>query len=173
MPAFDAYLHVARASGGKARVLLYTYSGDEGNEMPLRAALSHPLCAFMTDTILTRRGKANPASYGTFPRILGRYSRDLGLFSLEEAVRRMTSYPAQRMNLTGVGRIAAGAAADLVLFDPDAIADRTTRERPGAPPVGIHAVLIAGQVVAEGGRVRPGPGQGRVLRGQTQTALPA
>ena len=172
MPAFDAYLHVARASGGKARVLLYTYSGDDGTEAPLRAALSHPLCSFMTDTILTQRGQSNPASYGTFPRILGHYSRDLGLFSLEEAVRRMTSYPAQRMNLDGVGRIAAGAAADLVLFDPDTVADRTTRERPDAPPVGIQAVLIAGQVVAEGGRVRPGPGHaayastgGRVLRG--------
>jgi N-acyl-D-amino-acid deacylase len=172
MPAFEAYLHVARASGGKARVLLYTYSGDETNETPLRAALSHPLCSFMTDTILTRRGKANPASYGTFPRILGRYSRDLGLFSLEEAVRRMTSYPAQRMSLNGVGRIAAGAAADLVLFDPETIADRTTRERPDAPPAGIQAVLVAGHIVAQGGRVLPGPGRtgyastgGRVLRG--------
>jgi N-acyl-D-amino-acid deacylase len=164
MPPFEAYLHVARASGGKARVLLYTYSGDDGYEAPLQAALSHPLCAFMTDTILTRRGKSNPASYGTFPRILGRYSRELGLFSLEEAVRRMTSYPAQRMNLAGVGRIAEGAAADLVLFDPAAIADRTSRDRPEAPPAGIHAVLIAGQVVAQEGRLLPGPRHGRVLR---------
>ena len=164
MPVFDAYIHVARASGGKARVLLYTYSGDEENEAPLRAALSHPLCSFMTDTILTRRGKSNPASYGTFPRVLGKYSRDLGLFPLEEAVRRMTSYPAGRMNLEGVGRIAEGLAADLVLFDPGTIADRTTRERPDAPPTGIHAVLIGGQIVAQEGRVLPGPRKGRVLR---------
>jgi len=164
MRGFDAYLHVARASGGKARVLLYTYSGDDTQEAPLRAALSHPLCSFMTDTILTRRGKANPASYGTFPRILGRYSRDLGLFSLEEAVRRMTSYPAQRMNLIGVGRIAEGVPADLVLFDPATIADRTTRERPDTSPAGIHAVLIAGQIVAKEGRLLPGPRRGRVLR---------
>jgi len=118
----------------------------------------------MTDTILTQAGKDNPASYGTFPRILGRYCRDLGLFSLEEAVRRMTSYPAQRMNLAGVGRIAAGAAADLVLFDPATVADRTTREQPDAPPAGIHAVLIAGQIVAQAGRLLPGPRRGRVLR---------
>jgi len=164
MPGFEAYIHVARASGGKARVLLYTYSGDGAREAPLRAALSHPLCSFMTDTILTQAGKDNPASYGTFPRMLGRYCRDLGLFSLEEAVRRMTSYPAQRMNLAGVGRIAAGAAADLVLFDPATVADRTTREQPDAPPAGIHAVLIAGQIVAQAGRLLPGPRRGRVLR---------
>jgi N-acyl-D-amino-acid deacylase len=118
----------------------------------------------MTDTILTRRGKSNPASYGTFPRILGRYSRDQGLFSLEEAVRRMTSYPAQRMNLSGVGRIAEGFAADLVVFDPATIADRTTRDRPDVPPAGIHAVLIAGQIVAQEGHLLPGPHRGRVLR---------
>jgi len=164
MHPFEAYMHVARASGGKARVLLYTYSGDEANEAPLRAALSHPLCSFMTDTIVTRRGRSNPASYGTFPRVLGRYSRDLGLFSVEEAVRRMTWYPAQRMNLEGVGRIAEGAAADLVVFDPATVADQTTRERPEAPPTGIRAVLIGGQVVAEDGRVVPGPRRGRVLR---------
>jgi len=164
MPPFDAYMHVARASDGKARVLLYTYSGDGGHEAPLQAALSHPLCSFMTDTILTQSGKPNPASYGSFPRILGRFSRDLGLFPLEEAVRRMTSLPAQRTNLAGVGCIAEGAAADLVLFDPATVADRTTRDRPDAPPAGIHAVLIAGQVVAKEGRLLPGPRRGRVLR---------
>jgi N-acyl-D-amino-acid deacylase len=164
MRAFDAYMHVARASGGKARVLLYTYSGDEAHEAPLRAALSHPLCSFMTDTILTQHGRSNPASHGTFPRILGHYSRDLGLFSQEEAVRRMTSYPAQRMKLEGVGRIAEGLAADLVLFDPATVADRTTRDHPDAPPAGIHAVLIAGQIVAQEGHLLPGPRLGRVLR---------
>jgi N-acyl-D-amino-acid deacylase len=164
MPEFDAYIHVARTSHGGARVLLYTYSGDEAHEAPLRAALSHPLCSFMTDTIVTRLGKSNPASYGTYPRILGRYSRDLGLFTLEDAVQRMTSYPAQRMNLAGIGRIAEGAAADLVLFDPATIADRTTRDRPDVPPAGVHAVLIAGQIVAQEGRVLPGPRRGRVLR---------
>lgn len=164
MPPFDAYVHVARVSGGKARVLLYTYSGDEKNEAPLRAALAHPLCSFMTDTILTLRGKANPASYGTYPRILGRYSRDLGLFSLEEAVRRMTSYPAGRMGLQGVGRIAEGEVADLVLFDPVTVADRSTRAQPDVSPVGIHAVLMGGQIVAQDGRLIPGPRRGRVLR---------
>jgi N-acyl-D-amino-acid deacylase len=164
MPKFEAYVHVARMSEGKARILLGTYSGDGEREEPLRAVLGHPLCAFMTDTILTRRGKHNPASFGTFPRILGRYSRDLGLFSLEEAVRRMTTFPAERIGLADVGRIAEGHRADLVLFDPGTVADNTTPDRPDAPPDGIQAVLIAGQVVAQDGQVAGWRRWGRVLR---------
>jgi N-acyl-D-amino-acid deacylase len=161
---FEAYLHVARKSEGKGRILLNTYSGDAAYEAPLQAALSHPLCAFMTDTFLTRRGQHNPASFGTFPRILGRYSRDLGLFSLEEAVRRMTSWSAERMGLADVGRITPGAWADLVLLDPATVADQATLERPDAPPVGIHAVLIGGQVVAQDGQRVGARRRGRVLR---------
>lgn len=163
LPEFEAYAHVARASDGKARVLLGTYSGDGGREEPLQAVLAHPLCAFMTDTILTRRGQHNPASFGTFPRVLGRYSRELGLFPLEEAVRRMTSFPAERIGLPGVGRVAEGVWADLVLFDPATVADNTTPGRPDAPPTGIRAVLISGQVVAQDGRIVGRERRGRVL----------
>jgi N-acyl-D-amino-acid deacylase len=164
LPEFEGAMHVARASGGQARVLLSTYSGDGANEEPLQAALSHPLCAFMTDTILARQGVHNPASFGTFPRLLGRYSRDLGLFSLEEAVRRMTSYSAERTGLEGVGRVAEGLWADLVLFDPATVADNTTPDRPDAPPTGIRAVVISGQVVARDGRLVGEERYGRVLR---------
>jgi len=164
LPEFNAYMHVARVSDGKARVLLDTYSGDNENERPLQAALAHPLCAFETDTILTRHGVHNPASFGTFPRVLGRYSRDLGLFSLEEAVRRMTSFPAQRIGLEGVGRVAEGHWADLVLFDPQTVADNTTRDRPDAPPTGICTVLISGQVTARDGQIVSEERHGRVLR---------
>jgi N-acyl-D-amino-acid deacylase len=164
LPPFEAYLHVARASEGRARVLLGTYSGDAKNEAPLRAVLSHRLCAFMTDTILTTRGRHNPASFGTFPRILGHYSRDLGLFGLEEAVRRMTGFPAGRLGLEGVGKVAEGQRADLVLFDPATVDARATLARPDAPPAGIHAVLLAGQLVVRDGRLVPGPRRGQVFR---------
>lgn len=161
---FDAYIHVARESDGKARVLIGTYSGDGEREEPLRAVLSHRLCAFETDAILTRRGRQNPASFGTFPRVLGHYCRDLGLFSLEEAVRKMTSMPAERVGLQGVGRIAPGYRADFVLFDPATVADNTPPEGPPAAPSGIAKVLIAGEVVAEDGALVPGERRGRVLR---------
>jgi N-acyl-D-amino-acid deacylase len=164
LPAFEAYMHVARTSHGQARILLNTYSGDGEQEAPLRAVLAHPLCAFMTDTILTRRGKHNPASFGTFPRVLGRYSRELGLFPLEEAVQRMTSFPAERVGLTNVGRIAEGLRADLVIFDPDTIADNTTLQQPDAPPTGIQAVLIGGHIVVQDGRVVDHERHGQVLR---------
>jgi N-acyl-D-amino-acid deacylase len=164
LPPFEAYMHVTRVSEGKARILLGTYSGDGAEERPLQAVLAHPLCAFMTDTLLTRRGKHNPASFGTFPRILGRYSRDLGLFSLEEAVRRMTSFPAEQSGLAELGRIAEGLRADLVLFDPESVADNANLDRPDAPPSGIQTVLIGGQVVVKGARIASGERRGRVLR---------
>lgn len=162
--AFDAYVHVARVSDGGARVLLNTYSGVDARDEPLRAVLSHPLCAFETDAILTRRGRHNPASFGTFPRVLGHYSRDLGLFRLEEAVRRMTSLPAERIGLPDVGRIVPGHWADLVVFDPATVADNTTPRRADAPPSGIRAVLITGEVVAQDGVLTSKTRQGRLLR---------
>ena len=161
---FDAYMHVARVSHGKARILLDTYSGYGEQDGPLRKMLSHPLCAFMTDTILTEQGRHNPASFGTFPRILGTYSREEGLFSLEEAVRRMTSFSSERIGLEDVGRVARGLWADLVLFDPEDVADNTTPDRADAPPSGIRSVVLSGKVVVQEGRLVNGTRCGRVLR---------
>ena len=164
MPEFEAYVHVARVSHGKARILLGTYSGDREQDAPLRAVLSHPLCSFMTDTVLTQRGRHNPASFGTFPRVLGRYCRDLGLFSLEDAVHRMTSCPAERIGLKGLGRIEKGLWADIVIFDPETVADNTTPDRPDASPTGIRVVILSGQVVVQEGKVVSRERRGRLLR---------
>jgi N-acyl-D-amino-acid deacylase len=160
---FDAYMYIARESEGNARILLGTYSGDEHNDQALRAMLAHPLCAFMTDTILTRHSQHNPASFGTFPRILGHYSRDLGLFPLEEAIRRMTSFSASRIGLPDIGRVAEGLAADLVIFDPHTIADNTTRECRDAAPSGINAVILSGKIAVQGHHAVPGLRAGRTL----------
>jgi N-acyl-D-amino-acid deacylase len=164
MDKFDAYIHVARLSAGQARILLGTYSGDWRNEEPLQAVLCHPLCSFMTDTILTRQSAHNPASFGTFPRVLGRFSRDLGLFSLEEAICRMTSFSADRIGLKDIGRISEGLPADLVVFNPQTVADNTTPEQCAVPPSGIEGVLISGDIVAQKGELNWGVRRGRVLR---------
>ena len=104
----------------------------------------------------------HPRYYGTYPRVLGRYVRDEGLLTLEAAVRKMTSLPADRFGLAGRGRIEPGAFADLVLLDPQHIADRATYERPHAFAEGIEVVIVNGRVAWEGSS--PGERAGRALR---------
>jgi N-acyl-D-aspartate/D-glutamate deacylase len=96
--------------------------------------------------------------------VLGRYVRELGLVSLPEAVRRMTSFSAERMGLRDRGLLERGRAADIVVFDPQQVGDNTTRSTPNRSPSGIELVIINGQVVAEGGRFDPDSRAGRVLR---------
>ncbi|WP_158972221.1 N-acyl-D-amino-acid deacylase family protein [Chachezhania sediminis] len=101
----------------------------------------------------------HPRVWGTFPRVLGRYVRDVGLFSLEEGVRRMTSMPADRFGLGGRGRIAVGGFADLVIFDPRTIAEGATFENPIRPAHGIDRVFVNGREVFAFGKPtgnRPG-----------------
>jgi N-acyl-D-amino-acid deacylase len=105
----------------------------------------------------------HPRLWGSFPRVLGHYSREIGLFSLEEAVRKMTSLSAQRFGLKDRGRLAAGAFADIVVFDPDKIMDRATFERPDTPAAGISLVLVNGQAIWRDGS-STGARPGRVLR---------
>jgi N-acyl-D-amino-acid deacylase len=111
----------------------------------------------------------HPRLWGTFPRVLGHYCRDLGLFELEEAVRRMTGLPAARFGLSGRGKIAAGACADITVFDPATVIDRATFEKPITPAAGIEHVFVNGRPVwAEGKPTGDRPG--RALRRQQMQA---
>ena len=130
----------------------------------MRKVLEFPLTCFETDTILTGNGVDNPASYGTFPRLLGRYVRELGLLTLSDAIYRMTGFSAERMGLKDRGRIAKGAAADLVVFDPATVADNTTRQAPNLRPSGIETVVLNGEVVVRNGIFGARTKAGRVLR---------
>ena len=104
---------------------------------------------------------AHPRAYGTFARILGHYSRDLKLFPLEFAVRKMTALAAQRVGLSDRGLLKAGMAADITVFDPASVADKATFEQPHQPSVGFAYVFVNGQKVLDHGRLtaaRPGRG---------------
>ena len=107
---------------------------------------------------------AHPRAYGTFARILGHYARDLKLFPLEFAVRKMTSLAAQRVGLSDRGLLKAGMAADITVFDPAGVADKATFEQPHQPSVGFAYVFVNGQKVLDHGKLTAGrPGRG--LRG--------
>jgi len=98
-------------------------------------------------------GKPHPRGFGTFPRILGHFVRERRILPLEEAIRKMTSLPARRFGFVDRGVIRAGMKADLVLFDPDAIADETTYREPVKPPRGIHSVWVNGIRVVKCGEL--------------------
>lgn len=103
----------------------------------------------------------HPRYYGTFPRVLARYTREERLLSLEAAVGKMTSLPADRFGLAGRGRIAAGGYADLVVFDPERVSDRATFQVPHAFAEGVDLVLVNGRIAWDD---RPGEHAGRALR---------
>ena len=112
----------------------------------------------------TARGVPHPRTYGCFPRVFGRFVRGRRIFSVEEAVRRMTALPAALFGLAGRGRIEVGAWADLVVFDADRIVDRATYEQPYVAPEGIYACFVNGTAVMRDGTYT-GARPGRVLRG--------
>ena len=134
------------------------------SEDDVRRVLAFPHTMIGSDG-LPHDSHPHPRLWGTFPRVLGHYVRDVGLFSLEEAVRRMTSLPADRFGLAGRGRIAPGAFADIVVFDADEIEDRATFDAPTTPAAGIDLVLVNGRIVWRDG-APTGERPGRALRRQ-------
>jgi N-acyl-D-aspartate/D-glutamate deacylase len=109
-------------------------------------------------------GMRHPRGAGTYPRVLGRFVRERKWLTLEDAVRKMTSLPAARLKLTDRGTLKPGAWADLVLFDPDTVIDRSTFDDPFTLPIGIRQVWVNGTLVWEEPRAtgaRPGVAIGR------------
>ena len=162
-PPFEAITDLMVEEKGAISQLIFGVSGDRENEEPIKAIIRHPLGGYATDAVDIGRGKPHPAAYGMYPRLLGRYVREEKLVTLEDAIRRMTSFPANRLGIKDRGIIAEGYFADLVLFDPDRIRDRSTYENPRQFPEGIHHVIVNGQLILENGeirKIRPG----KVLR---------
>ncbi|WP_119165308.1 N-acyl-D-amino-acid deacylase family protein [Algihabitans albus] len=137
------------------------------DEADVQRILAYPHSMIGSDG-LPHDSHPHPRLWGTFPRVLGHYSRDLQLFSLEEAVRKMTGLPASEFGLSDRGRLAVGAAADLVLFDPDEVIDAATFEAPKTPARGILEVWVNGRSVWRDGATT-GARPGRALRLQSLT----
>lgn len=140
--------------------------GDEGvigtsmDERDIDVLMAWPHANICSDGELAGR---HPRGVGSFPRVLGRYARDRGVLRMEEAVRRMTSLPAHNVGIRDRGTIAAGMAADLVLFDPARVIDRATPTDPRAKSEGVERVWVNGVQVYTGG-TPTGAYPGRVIR---------
>lgn len=164
--AIDAYLMLMKGSGGKAKILTASYSGKEGEvDEPLQKLIAHPLALSEIDTIITSdKGPHNPASFGAFPKLIGRIARDGGLMKIEEAIRKVTGMAADRARLGKVGYVKEGYFADITIFDPEVISDTNTIAEPDLPPDGIEKVLISGSIVVDKNRLLDHRLYGRVLR---------
>lgn len=134
------------------------------DENDVKYVMKHPLVMIGSDSIPAAPGaKCHPRTNGTFPRVLGKYVRQEKTLRLEEAVWKMTGFPATRLNLQKKGFIKRGMDADLVLFDPETVIDGATFEEPFNEPVGILKVIIDGKVVMEDNEFT-GIAAGKVLR---------
>ncbi len=126
-------------------------------EQDMNLALRQPWCSIGSDGYALaidgplRRGHAHPRSFGTFPRVLGVYARERHLLTLEDAVRKMTSLNATKLGLRDRGILRAGAYADVTVFDPATIIDRSTYETPFQYAEGIAWVVVNGRVVLDRG----------------------
>lgn len=143
-------------------------------EEDLRMGMAQPWVSFCTDAngLATDgplfQGKPHPRAYGSFPRILARYVREDKILALEDAIRKMTSLPAQRVGLKDRGILKQGFYADIVIFDPNTITDKATFENPHQYSEGVSLVLVNGTPVWDNGKFT-GNLPGRVLRGPGYT----
>jgi N-acyl-D-amino-acid deacylase len=160
----EAILRLLENNEGNVGYIGHAMSPDN-----VARVLRHPLVMIGSDGYsMAPEGPAaqtrpHPRSYGTFPRVLGLYTREQRLFDLPSAVRKMTSMPADQAGLRDRGRIARGKKADLVLFDARAVRDEATFENPHQYPTGIPFVIVNGRVVVDQGR-HTGEKPGRALR---------
>lgn len=122
-----------------------------GDESDLVQILRFPAAAISCDCGATTGPTGHPRNYGTFPRVLGRYVREQGVLSWEDAVRKMTGLPATMAGLVDRGYLAVGMAADLAIFDTAAVMDRATFQEPGLRSLGMRHVIVNGRPVLSDG----------------------
>ena len=140
----------------------YTFTGDMND---VKVIMAHPAHMFITDG-LRIGGMPNPRTYGTYPKILGQMVRDEKVLTMEQAIRKMTSFPAQRFGLAGRGILRDGMKADIVVFNPVTVNGTATFANPKQFPIGIEYVLVNGKMVVEKGKHTGAlPGEPLTMRG--------
>jgi len=160
----DCMMDLLLEHDGKISVVFFHMAGSDVGQV-IRWGRS----LIASDSLHDQAEKPHPRLYGTFPPVLARYVREKELLTLEEAVRKMTSFPAGRFKLGKRGLIAPGYAADLVVFDPETILDTATYEDPKHFPEGISHVLVNGAKAVEAGTLLK-TGEGTIIGKSTDTA---
>jgi N-acyl-D-amino-acid deacylase len=167
----DAAWDIVAAGQGRVMAIYHMMS-----EQDIETALRFPWTSIGSDAGAAATagsadvlGLPHPRSYGNFVRVIARYVKERHVLTLEEAVRKMTSWPATRMRLANRGSIAVGNWADVTIFDLETLRDRATYDEPTLSPTGIDWVLVNGVVVIDHGR-HTGATPGQVLRGPGATA---
>jgi N-acyl-D-amino-acid deacylase len=161
---FDAACQCLVADEGHTRILITSMA-----EADVREILRSPSTLVGSDGVavapygVTGQGKPHPRYYGTFPRVLGHYVRELGLLTLPEAIAKMTGRSAAALGLVERGLIREGYHADLIVFHSEEIAERATYDDPHRYPAGVRTVIVNGTIVVDGGE-HTGATPGRVLR---------
>jgi N-acyl-D-amino-acid deacylase len=172
-PPLDVLFELLIANSGSVPTVFFHHSEED-----MRYALAQPFVSIGSDgSAVSVEGTAGPAHphprfYGTFPRVLGRYVRETGVLSLEEAVRKMTSANAAKVRQFDRGLLRPGSWADVTIFDPARIIDRATFEQPRQYATGVEYVIVNGTPVIDRGQhthARPG----HILRGTGATPTPA
>ena len=158
--AAEAALRLFEQNAKSPIAIFFSLSEDD-----VRVVVQQPWVAFGSDSgaVVTRDEGAHPRAYGTFARILGHYVRDEKLLTLEDAVRRMTSFAASRAKLADRGLLRTGMKADVVVFDPQTVRDVATYEDPHHFAEGVAHVVVNGQPVLRDGKMT-GALPGRILR---------
>nr|WP_269449945.1 amidohydrolase family protein [Auraticoccus cholistanensis] len=157
----EVMLDVLTAHGAGVAMVNHALAEDDVVQV-----LRHPRVSVASDGWVLRpegEGRPHPRSFGTFARVLARYVRELGVLTLPEAVHKMTGLPARRIRLADRGVLRPGAVADLVLLDPDRVADRSTFTEPWQLATGVEKVWVAGRL-AWSDQAVTGERAGRLLR---------